>query len=366
LHVRPVCSLESKWDIVKHDVARFVGIYKQVFDTKESGTTLDDVLRDALELYKVRDPKQHSFVYLHCWIILRDIPRWMDSLPETQLQQPGRAPTSSNRSHRSSIPSQVGDDAVAPPSPQLGDDVTQAAPTPLQSVGSASGREKRYQRPQGSKAAKEDQRNVKTKESAVWAQARAASEMAVANFKKAQALENQQALFLFTLPQDGELDAEAVEFVKLCRREEMLKTRRRLTKEEAALAKLTRDEAWEQAEHDQQLRRATASRVPPAPLCQREEAPPALAVASPSSTSSGDDLNSAGVQSPPLPSSPQVPLLAPLHRHRQALDQLHLHCIRALHFQRLQATRRTIKLVSLVLNFHHAILNYAPPYLNLV
>jgi hypothetical protein len=75
LHVCPARSLEWKWGTIKHDVARFVGVYKQVFDTKESGTTLDDVLRDALELYKVRDPKQHSFVYLHCWIILRDIPR---------------------------------------------------------------------------------------------------------------------------------------------------------------------------------------------------------------------------------------------------------------------------------------------------
>jgi hypothetical protein len=315
--VRPARSLESKWGTVKHDVARFVGVYKQVFDTKESGTTLDDVLWDALELYKVRDPKQHSFVYLHCWIILRDIPCWMDSLPETQLRQPGRAPASSNRSHRSSTPSQVEDDEVAPLSLQLGNDITQAAPVPSQSVGSASGRAKRFQRLQGSKAAKEDQQNVKTKESAVWAQARAASEMAAANFKKAQALENQQALSLFTLPQDWELDAEVVEFVKLRRREEMLKTRWQLAVEEAALAKLTRDEAREQAEHDQQLRRTTASRVLPAPLRQRKEAPPAapvapaLAVASPSSTSSGDDLNSAGVHSPLSPSSPQVPPLVP-------------------------------------------------------
>jgi hypothetical protein len=94
----------------------------------------------------------------------------------------------------------------------------------------------------------------------------------------------------------------------------MLKTRQRLAKEEAALAKLTKDEAREQAEHDQQLRRATASRVPPAPLRQREEAPPvapAPTLASPSLTSSGDDLNSAGVHCPLSPSSPQVPPLVP-------------------------------------------------------
>jgi DNA-binding XRE family transcriptional regulator len=76
--VCPARSLESKWGMIKRDVARFIGIYKQVYNNKESGTSLDDVLRDALELYKVWDAQQHAFVYLHCWIVLKDIPRWMD------------------------------------------------------------------------------------------------------------------------------------------------------------------------------------------------------------------------------------------------------------------------------------------------
>jgi hypothetical protein len=45
-------SIETKWGVIKHDVGKFVSAYGFVFDNKQSGTCLDDVLRDALELYK--------------------------------------------------------------------------------------------------------------------------------------------------------------------------------------------------------------------------------------------------------------------------------------------------------------------------
>lgn len=88
---RPARSLETKWGIIKHDVAKFVGVYKQVYDCRESGTSLDDVLQNALELYKVKHAKQQSFVFLHCWLLLRDIPRWMESVPESRQRQAGRS-----------------------------------------------------------------------------------------------------------------------------------------------------------------------------------------------------------------------------------------------------------------------------------
>ena len=34
-HVHPTWSLESKWGMIKQDIARFVGICKQVYDNKE-------------------------------------------------------------------------------------------------------------------------------------------------------------------------------------------------------------------------------------------------------------------------------------------------------------------------------------------
>jgi hypothetical protein len=40
----PARSLETKWGIIKHDVAKFVGVYNQVLSMKESGVSLDDML----------------------------------------------------------------------------------------------------------------------------------------------------------------------------------------------------------------------------------------------------------------------------------------------------------------------------------
>jgi hypothetical protein len=41
---------------------------------RESGVLVDDMLERMLELYKVKHPKQQSFVFLHCWLILKDVP----------------------------------------------------------------------------------------------------------------------------------------------------------------------------------------------------------------------------------------------------------------------------------------------------
>ena len=99
--------METKWGILKHDVAKFCGVYKIVLSCRESGTSLDDILERALELYKQRHPKQRPFVFLHCWRILKDVPRWSDSIIAGNVQaqrsssvMPKRT-TSSATQHRS-------------------------------------------------------------------------------------------------------------------------------------------------------------------------------------------------------------------------------------------------------------------------
>ena len=77
---RPSRLLETKWGIVKHDVAKFCEVYKTVLNSKESRTSLEDVLERALDLYKVRHPKQQPFVFMHCWRFLKDVSRWCDSI----------------------------------------------------------------------------------------------------------------------------------------------------------------------------------------------------------------------------------------------------------------------------------------------
>jgi hypothetical protein len=59
---RPSCLLETKWGAVKHDCAKFGSVYKAVSDCQESSTLLEDVMQRALELYKVKHPKQSPFV----------------------------------------------------------------------------------------------------------------------------------------------------------------------------------------------------------------------------------------------------------------------------------------------------------------
>jgi hypothetical protein len=71
---RPARSLETKWGAIKHDVAKFIGVYNQVLGCRESGTSPDDVVQKALELYKVKHPKQQCFVFIHCWQLLKASP----------------------------------------------------------------------------------------------------------------------------------------------------------------------------------------------------------------------------------------------------------------------------------------------------
>jgi hypothetical protein len=59
-------------------VGKFAGIYKTVFDTKELEMSLEEVLSNVLKVYKVEYFKHQSFVVLHCELVLKDIPRWMD------------------------------------------------------------------------------------------------------------------------------------------------------------------------------------------------------------------------------------------------------------------------------------------------
>jgi hypothetical protein len=59
-------------------VSKFTRVHSQVQDLRRSGASTSDILQEALELYKVKHPKRHSFSYLHCWYLLHDVPRWAE------------------------------------------------------------------------------------------------------------------------------------------------------------------------------------------------------------------------------------------------------------------------------------------------
>jgi hypothetical protein len=41
---RPCRSLETKWGVIKHGVAKFIRVYAHCYSIRESGTLLNDVL----------------------------------------------------------------------------------------------------------------------------------------------------------------------------------------------------------------------------------------------------------------------------------------------------------------------------------
>ncbi len=50
-------SLETKWGLIKHDVAKFCGNYHTIVALNESGTFNKDTLQKAFELFKSKTSK---------------------------------------------------------------------------------------------------------------------------------------------------------------------------------------------------------------------------------------------------------------------------------------------------------------------
>jgi hypothetical protein len=70
---RFVLSFETKWGIIKHDVAKFVGHYTVVLALCESRIGIEHTL---LDLYKTKHPKHQTFTFIHVWYVLKDILQW--------------------------------------------------------------------------------------------------------------------------------------------------------------------------------------------------------------------------------------------------------------------------------------------------
>jgi hypothetical protein len=226
---RPSRSLETKWGVIKHDVAKFCGVYKSVVALNESSTSAQDVLERSLELYKVKYPKQLSFTFLHCWLLLKDVPRWWDSPTDVQQRNSRKetVPAPMTKRKTVEVPTSAGE--------ELGTDEDDVEIIPDAAFA------KRPSRPVGNKHAKEENRLAKQREGAVRAQAKATAEIAAANMRKAQVLHDQATLSLFTMPNEESLSELAREYVNLRREEEMEKLKLRIAERKAAVAKAAED-----------------------------------------------------------------------------------------------------------------------------
>ena len=73
-------SLESKWGAIKHDVAKFIGVYNQVKQLNKSGAKEADILRMSRELYRTKTAKNTEFAYEHGWELVKDSQGWADGV----------------------------------------------------------------------------------------------------------------------------------------------------------------------------------------------------------------------------------------------------------------------------------------------
>ena len=95
---RPQRSLETKWGLIKHDVSSFCGVYSQVLRLNKSGTSAADTLRHARELYRQKSPKKQEFAFEHCWLLLKDHPKWSDGWSSPKASSIMRSGAASTRS----------------------------------------------------------------------------------------------------------------------------------------------------------------------------------------------------------------------------------------------------------------------------
>ena len=83
--MRPLRSSETKWGLLKHNVSKFCGIYNQIQRMHKSGNNAADTLRDAKELYRPKNTKNTYFLFDHCWLLLKDCPRWADGWTQSPM-----------------------------------------------------------------------------------------------------------------------------------------------------------------------------------------------------------------------------------------------------------------------------------------
>ncbi|CAN6208697.1 unnamed protein product [Urochloa humidicola] len=108
-------SLMNRWSGIQHDVNLFCGCLSRTEARNRSGWTVDDKIANACAMFTTEDQKGRKFVYLHCWKILKDKPKWMERRKEV-----GCAKKTSNKKQKIVANSSPGSVAVVPAAPLAG------------------------------------------------------------------------------------------------------------------------------------------------------------------------------------------------------------------------------------------------------
>ena len=170
---RPARSLETKWSDIKQFVAKFSSCYLSVKDLNGSGKNEDDIVLDAMNLYKKKCGK--AFVLKHCWLLLKSYPRFaaifMGKRKAGGFDPPSRDALLVDRRDLL-FPNGEAPSAESPPA-QI--------------------------RPQGAKSSKVDHLHIKGKEQISHANAKATINFVAATLKKVKQIAQQNTFSLFTL-----------------------------------------------------------------------------------------------------------------------------------------------------------------------
>ena len=201
--VRPLRSLETKWGLIKHNVSKFCGIYNQIERLHKSGSNAADTMRDAKELYRQKSAKNTDFLFEHCWLLLKDCPRWADGWTQPSV---GRKRVSNECEGSNTHDVDVG-----------------------YSEGATRSRSIYNERPGGVKSAKQDSMQQKVRDGALYAQAEATKSMAAVQMRKVALIEDQNMLLLMTMPIEESAGEDAREYMRLRRGEELKKLKKRLS-----------------------------------------------------------------------------------------------------------------------------------------
>ena len=202
---RPTRSLETKWGDLKASIAKFVGCYEQIKSLDESGRIEDDIILDALQFFEQKVGR--PFAHKHCWLLLRDHPQFAAIF---------RASGSKRKA-----PGTQGCDLLVD---------RREANSPDEQPREGVDANVNLHMPQGGKLAKFEHKDMREKEAALRANARATTDFAQTTLKKAEQIAQQNAFSLFML-EDSLITCQVARRWLLLRRQQELK---RLEKEMAA------------------------------------------------------------------------------------------------------------------------------------
>ncbi|CAM6083793.1 unnamed protein product [Calypogeia fissa] len=204
-------SLESKWGELKHDVAKFAGTYSTVEDLRIFGTNVEDTLQKAQELYVTKHPKGKSFAFTDYWCLLKDCPRFSQTVEDMNSKVNGKAKgkgkSTVDRVNSPSTPQQAPNQQTMSSSLDANEDISSIA----------------QKRPIENKAAKK----LKSDEYAFRVATYAQRAMAKISGKRLRILEEQNLQNLFTV-QAADIDEECREFFQLCRSRELDKFKKQM------------------------------------------------------------------------------------------------------------------------------------------